>query len=171
GIYVGYRYYNTFGVKTAYPFGYGLSYTKFAFSDIKLSSTTFVKKLTATVTITNTGKVAGKEVAELYLAAPKGQLDKPSEVLKGFAKTRVLKPGESQTLTFAISAGDLASFNTGQSAWIADAGQYQVKIGSSSEDIKLTRPFTLAKTLVVEKVNKALSPPTAIAELKSKNQK
>jgi beta-glucosidase len=171
GIYVGYRYYNTFGVKTAYPFGYGLSFTKFAFSDIKLSSTTFVKKLTATVTITNTGKVAGKEVAELYLAAPKGQLDKPSEVLKGFAKTRLLKPGESQTLTFAISARDLASFNTGQSAWIADAGQYQLKIGSSSEDIKLTRPFTLVKTLVVEKVNKALSPPMAIAELKSKNQK
>ncbi|HZX58124.1 MAG TPA: glycoside hydrolase family 3 C-terminal domain-containing protein, partial [Mucilaginibacter sp.] len=171
GIYVGYRYYNTFGVKTAYPFGYGLSYTKFAFSDIKLSSTTFVKKLTATVTITNTGKVAGKEVAELYLAAPKGQLDKPSEVLKGFAKTRLLKPGESQTLTFAISARDLASFNTGQSAWIADAGPYQVKIGSSSDDIKLTRPFTLANTLVVEKVNKALSSPTAIAELKSKNQK
>ncbi len=170
GIYVGYRYYNTFGVKTAYPFGYGLSFTKFAFSDIKLSSTIFVKKLTATVTITNTGKVAGKEVAELYLAAPKGQLDKPSEVLKGFAKTRLLKPGESQTLTFAISARDLASFNTSQSAWIGDAGQYQVKIGSSSEDIKLTRPFTMAKTLVVEKVNKALSPPTAIAELKSKNQ-
>ena len=171
GIYVGYRYYNTFGVKTAYPFGYGLSYTKFGFSDIKLSSTTFVKKLTATVTITNTGKVAGKEVAELYLAAPKGQLDKPSEVLKGFAKTRLLKPGESQTLTFAISARDLASFNTGQAAWIADAGQYLVKIGSSSEDIKLMRPFTLVKTLVVEKVNKALSPPTANAELKSKNQK
>jgi len=171
GIYVGYRYYNTFGVKTAYPFGYGLSYTKFAFSDIKLSSTTFVKKLTATVTITNTGKVAGKEVAELYLTAPKGQLDKPSAVLKGFAKTRLLKPGESQTLTFAISARDLASFNTGQSAWIADAGQYQVKVGSSSEDIKLTRPFILAKTLVVEKVNKALSSPTAIAELKRKNQK
>lgn len=171
GIYVGYRYYNTFGVKTAYPFGYGLSYTKFAFSDIKLSSTTFVKKLTATVTITNTGKVAGKEVAELYLTAPKGQLDKPSAVLKGFAKTRLLKPGESQTLTFAISARDLASFNTGQSAWIADAGQYQVKVGSSSEDIKLTRPFILAKTLVVEKVNKALWSPTAIAELKRKNQK
>ena len=171
GIYVGYRYYNTFGVKTAYPFGYGLSYTKFAFSDVKLSSTTFSKKLTATVTITNTGNVAGKEVVELYLAAPKAQLDKPSEELKAFAKTRLLQPGASQTLTFAISAKDLASFNTDQSAWIADAGQYQVKVGSSSDDIKSTRSFTLAKTLVVEKVYKALSPPMAIAELKSKNRK
>jgi len=122
--------------------------------------------LKASVTITNTGKVDGKEVAELYLTAPKGQLDKPSEELKGFGKTRLLKPGESQTLTFTLNAKDLASFNTAQSAWIADAGKYMVKIGASSEEIKLVKSFTVAKTLTVEKVHKALAPQVVIDELK-----
>jgi beta-glucosidase len=166
GIYVGYRYYNTFGVKTAYPFGYGLSYTKFAYSNLKLSTLVFSKKLTATVTITNTGKVAGKEVVQLYLSAPHTTLDKPSEELKGFAKTGLLKPGQSQTLTFTLDPRALASFNTSKSAWIADAGKYVVKIGASSEDIKLAKPFSLAKTLTVEKDHKALMPQVAIDELK-----
>src|ERR1700744_1074181 len=168
GIYVGYRYYNTFKVKPAYEFGYGLSYTSFSYSNLTLSSAAFNGKIVAAVTITNTGKVPGKEVAELYLTAPKGGLDKPSEELKGFAKTKLLNPGESQTLTFTLNAKDLASFNTAQTAWIADAGKYEVKIGASSEDIKLSKPFTLAKTLTVEKVHKALAPQVAIDELKSK---
>jgi beta-glucosidase len=166
GIYVGYRYYNTFSVKTAYPFGFGLSYTKFAYSNIKLSSTSFSNKLTTTVTVTNTGKVAGKEVVQLYLSAPQGTLGKPSEELKGFAKTALLKPGESQTLTFTLNSKDLASFYADKSAWIADAGKYEVKIGASSEEFKLTKPFTVAKTITVEKVHKALAPQVAIDELK-----
>ena len=168
GIYVGYRYYNTFKVKPAYEFGYGLSYTSFSYSNLTLSSAAFNGKIVAAVTITNTGKVSGKEVAELYLTAPKVGLDKPSEELKGFAKTKLLNPGESQTLTFTLNGKDLASFNTAQTAWIADAGKYEVKIGASSEDIKLSKPFTLAKTLTVEKVHKALAPQVAIDELKSK---
>jgi beta-glucosidase len=166
GIYVGYRYFNTFGVKTAYPFGYGLSYTKFTYSNLKLSSATFSKKITATLTVTNAGKTAGKEVVQLYLNAPKTSLDKPLEELKGFAKTTLLKPGESQTLTFTLDPKNLASFNTGKSAWIADAGKYIVKIGASSQDIQLSKPFTLAKTLTVETDHKALVPQVAISELK-----
>jgi beta-glucosidase len=166
GIYVGYRYFNTFKVKPAYEFGFGLSYTTFSYSELTLSSAAFNGKLTASVTITNTGSVAGKEVPQLYLSAPHKSLDKPSEELKGFAKTRLLKPGESQTLSFTLDAKALASFDPNQSAWVADAGEYEVKVGASSENIKLEKPFNLVKSIIVEKVNKALSPPEPIDELK-----
>lgn len=166
GIYVGYRYYQTFSVKTAYPFGFGLSYTKFGYSNLKLNPPVFNGKVTASVTITNTGSVAGKEVVQLYLSAPHHSLYKPTEELKGFAKTRLLEPGQSQTVTFTLNSNDLASFNTGASTWVADAGKYEVKIGASSEDIKLAKTFTLSKTTTVEKVNKALVPQVDINELK-----
>ncbi len=167
GIYVGYRYYNSFDIKTAYPFGFGLSYTTFSYTNLKLSSATFNRPIKATVTITNTGKVAGKEVVQLYLSAPTTSIDKPAEELKGFAKTRLLKQGESQTITFTLYPKDLASFNTSQSVWIADAGRYTVKIGASSEDIKLKKLFTLAKDIVVEKVNRVHVPQVPVDELKA----
>ena len=166
GIYVGYRYYNTFNVKPAYEFGYGLSYTSFGYSGLKLSSQTFNGKLTATVTITNTGKVAGQEVVQLYLSAPAKKLDKPAEELKGFAKTGLLQPGQSQTVSFTITPHDLASFDTASTSWIADGGKYTVKIGASSSDIKQSASFSLAKDMMVEKDHKALTPQVAINELK-----
>jgi beta-glucosidase len=168
GIYVGYRYYNTFGVKTAYEFGYGLSYTDFKFSDLKLSSPKFENNLTATVTVTNTGSVAGKEVVQLYLTAPKKKIDKPSIELKAFSKTGLLKPGESQTLTFKLTADDLASYNTKSASWVADAGKYIVKIGGSSLDIKQSATFELSKDMVTAKVQNALTPLVTINEMKSK---
>jgi beta-glucosidase len=166
GIYVGYRYFNSFGVKPAYAFGYGLSYTRFNYSALKLSSSTFAGKLTASVTVTNSGSVAGKEVVQLYISAPKGKLDKPSLELKSFTKTRVLQPGQSQTVSFTINGADLASFDTRRSAWIADAGKYSVKIGASSEDIKLAADFKVAKEIVTQRVNKALQPQVSINEEK-----
>jgi beta-glucosidase len=166
GVYVGYRYFNTFNVKPAYEFGYGLSYTDFKYGDLSLSSTTFDKAITATITITNTGKVAGKEVVELYLTAAKGKLDKPSAELKGFAKTGLLQPGQSEKITFTIDATALASFDTDATSWIADAGDYIVKVGASSANIKQTANFSLAKAIVVEKCNKVLVPQNAINELK-----
>src|SRR6476661_8583 len=156
GIYVGYRFFNSFGVKPAYAFGYGLSYTSFNYTALKLGSSTFSGKLTASVTVTNTGSVAGKEVVQLYITAPKGKLDKPTVELKAFAKTRVLQPGQSQTISFTINGADLASFDTGRSAWIADAGKYSVKIGASSEDIKQAADFSVAKEIVTQTVNKVL---------------
>lgn len=165
GIYVGYRYYNTFGVKPAYPFGYGLSYTGFSYSDGKLSAPVFSNSISATVTVTNTGNTAGKEAVQLYLSAPMGKLDKPAEELKAFAKTGLLKPGESQTLSFTLTPADLASYNTAASSWIADAGKYTVRFGASSEDIRQTATFSLPKAIVVEKDQKALSPQTPINEL------
>lgn len=131
-----------------------------------MSSPTFKGSVQATVTITNKGKVAGKEVVQLYLSAPAKSIDKPVQELKGFAKTGLLKPGSSQTITFTLNANDLASFDTAQSAWIADAGTYTVKIGASSEDIKLTKAFKLANDLVVEKVHQAVVPQVPINELK-----
>ena len=166
GIYVGYRYYNTFNVKPAYEFGYGLSYTDFKYSGLALSSKSFDKKITASVTITNTGKLAGKEVVQLYVSAPAGKLDKPAEELTGFAKTGLLQPGQSEKLAFTINADDLASFNTDATSWIADAGTYTVKIGSSSANIKQTANFSLTKEVITEKCNKVLIPQVAITELK-----
>jgi beta-glucosidase len=167
GIYVGYRYFNTFNVKPAYAFGYGLSYTTFGYSDLKLSAPTFNGKLSATVTITNTGKVAGKEVVQLYISAPAKKLDKPAAELKAFAKTALLQPGQSQKITFTISAADLASFDTNASSWIAESGKYSVRIGASSMDVKQTADFTLPKELVVEKVHKAMEPQVSITEIKT----
>jgi beta-glucosidase len=166
GIYVGYRYYQSFRVKTAYPFGYGLSYTTFGYSNLTLSSDLFKDPLQVNVTVTNTGKLAGKEVVELYLAAPAGKIDKPEEELKGFAKTNLLKPGESQTLQMVLNAPSLASFNTNLTRWVADAGTYQVKIGASAEDIRLTKDFKLNSEIQLQKLNKVLVPAIEIKEMK-----
>jgi len=158
GIYVGYRYYETFHVPTAYPFGYGLSYTKFHYSDLTLSSPTFDHSISVSIKITNVGKVAGKEIVELYLDAPKNEIDKPIQELKAFAKTALLKPNESQIVTFTLTESDLASFWSGISAWVADAGTYQIRIGSSSDAIYDTASFTLPQRVIVEKVHNVLYP-------------
>ena len=166
GIYVGYRYYNTFNIKPAYEFGYGLSYTNFTYSNLKLSATTFNGKIIATVDVKNTGKVAGKEVVQVYIAAPSKKLQKPAIELKAFGKTNLLLPGQKQTLKFEIAAKDLASFNTESTSWIAEAGKYEVKVGASSLSIKQNASFQLPKEIVVEKCNKVLAPQIDIKELK-----
>jgi beta-glucosidase len=94
-------------------------------------------------------------------------MDKPAEELKAFGKTGLLQPGETQTLVFTLMPRDLASFSTGQEAWVAEAGEYKVEIGASSEDIRLSKSFTLAKNLTVAKVNKALSPQVSIDEMRA----
>ncbi len=166
GIYTGYRYYSTFKVPVSYPFGYGLSYTTFEYANLKLGATTFSKTLSVSIDIKNSGKVAGKEIVQLYLSAPSGKLDKPEAELKGFAKTRWLQPGESQTLSFVLNASDLASFDATLSAWKADAGKYYVKIGASVSDIRAEGSFTLASDKVVAKVSKALVPVAPLETLK-----
>jgi beta-glucosidase len=166
GIYVGYRYFETFKVKPAYEFGYGKSYTNFTYNNIKLSSTKFRGNITVTVEVKNSGQVAGKEVAELYLTAPAVILDKPAIELKGFVKTRLLQPGEAQTLSFVIDSRRLASFDTIASSWIAEAGKYEVRIGASSEDIRQTATFNLSKNITVKKDSKSLIPKDKIEELK-----
>lgn len=166
GVYVGYRYFNTFNVKPSYEFGYGSSYTTFDYSDVKVSSATFNDKLTVSVTVKNTGKVAGKEVVQLYLSAPSKTIDKPKEELKAFGKTKELKPGESEMLTLTLSPKDLASFLESKSAWVAEAGDYKVLVGASSLDIKKTASFKVAKEITVEKVTKSFALDTKFTELK-----
>ncbi len=153
-IYVGYRYFDTFQKNVAYPFGFGLSYTTFQFSKPVVKA----KKETVEVSITvkNTGSVAGKEVAQVYVQAPAGKLQKPAQELKAFAKTRELQPGESQTLTMSIPVRMLASFDEAASQWLTEAGTYTFAIGNSSRDIAATASLKLAE--YTEPVSKALQP-------------
>ena len=139
GIWVGYRYFNTAKKEVSFPFGYGLSYTTFEYSKPKVSAKN--GGFTASVTVTNTGKVAGKETVEVYVSAPEGGLVKPESELKAFAKTRLLQPGESQTLTFQADAYTLASFNEKASEWQTAAGTYTVKFAASALDVRQMATF------------------------------
>ena len=153
-IYVGYRYFDTFNKEVSYPFGFGLSYTTFAYSKpaVKVNG----DLVAVTVTVKNTGSVAGKEVAQLYVTAPKGQLEKPAQELKAFAKTRELQPGEQETLTMQIPVRMLASFDEAGSQWLTEAGNYTFKIGASSRDIRCTATAKVSQ--YTEKVSNALAP-------------
>ena len=142
-IYVGYRYFDTFKKNVAYPFGYGLSYTTFEFG--KPSVKAKGNNIEVSVTIKNTGKVAGKEVAEVYVTAPKGAYEKPAKELKTFGKTKMLNPGESQTLKMTLEKRDLASFDEANSQWKVDAGNYLFKVGSDVENIKGTATLKVAE--------------------------
>ena len=144
GIWVGYRYFTTAGKEVSYPFGYGLSYTTFAYGKptVKVAGDGTV---TASITVTNTGTVAGKEAVQLYVKAPSGGLVKPERELKAFAKTRELAPGASETLTMVIDPYTLASFNEGISAWEMAAGSYLACFGASVADIRATAAFKQAK--------------------------
>lgn len=136
-IYVGYRYFDSFGKQVSYPFGYGLSYTTFEYANPSIKGGNGV--YTVTVDVKNAGKVAGKEVVQLYVSAPDGvKRNKPEKELKAFAKTRELKPGETVTVTLEVNAADLASYDETSSSWVVDAGSYKFLIGASSRDIKAT---------------------------------
>ena len=136
-IYVGYRYFDSFDVPVSYPFGFGLSYTTFEYSDAKIAQKNDIYDVT--VTVKNTGKFEGKEVVELYISAPDNKAaNKPAKELKAYAKTKLLKPGESETLTLSITAPELASFDEAASAWVVAEGEYQFMVGASSQDIKAT---------------------------------
>ena len=153
-IYVGYRYFDTFNREVAYPFGYGLSYTTFELSKPTVKARGNLVDIT--VTVKNTGSVAGKEVVQVYVQAPAGKLEKPAQELKAFAKTRELKPGESQTLTMNLLLRDLASFDEAGSQWLTEAGTYTFRFGFSSRDIKATLPLALKE--YTEKTTNALAP-------------
>ena len=136
-IYVGYRYFDTFGKQVSYPFGYGLSYTAFAYGKAAVKADNGVYAVS--VEVKNIGKVAGKEVVQLYVSAPDAaDADKPEKELKAFAKTKELKPGEAVVVTLKVNADDLASYDEAASAWVVTPGNYKFLVGASSRDIRAT---------------------------------
>ena len=162
-IYVGYRYFDSFDVPVSYPFGYGLSYTTFEYSDAKIAQKNDIYDVT--VTITNTGDREGKEVVELYVAAPDAQAaNKPAKELKAFAKTKNLKPGEKETLTMSITADQLASFDEAASAWVVAEGDYQFLVAASVQDVKAT--LTAAVKNQQTKVHDVMKPVVKLNLLK-----
>ena len=163
-IYVGYRYFDTFKKDVAYPFGFGLSYTTFEMG--KPSVKANGKNIEESVTVKNTGKVAGKQVAQVYVTAPKGAYEKPAKELKAFGKTRELKPGESQTLKMTLEKRDLASFDEANSQWKVDAGNYLFQVGTDVESIKGTATLKVAE--YTEKTSSACAPNVQLNYLKQK---
>lgn len=161
-VYVGYRYFDSFDKAVSYPFGYGLSYTSFVYSNATVKCDG--SKVVVSVDVANNGKTSGKEVVELYVSAPDSKLmNKPMKELKAFVKTRNLAPGEHETLTMTFDCHDLASFDEQQSAWRVDAGRYQLLIGSSSRDIRQTLILDIEASVV--KVNNVLAPKQEIKRL------
>ena len=146
----------------AYPFGFGLSYTTFELSKPTVKSRG--NQVDLSVTVKNTGSVAGKQVVQVYVQAPAGKLEKPAQELKAFAKTRELKPGESQAVTMHLQLRDLASFDEADSQWLTEAGTYTFRFGFSSRDIKASVPLAL-KTYT-EPTTNALAPQQSLHLLK-----
>ena len=150
GIYVGYRYFDSFNVKPAFPFGFGLSYTDFNISDDKVAVDN--GEITVEAKITNTGdKFNGREVAQVYMACPQTGIKKEFKRLVGFKKTKLLKPNESEVVKIAISSKSLASYNEEDSAWIVEKGEYGIFIGNSSVNNVLAGVIAVSEDYVIEK--------------------
>ncbi len=148
GIFVGYRYYDAKEVPVLFPFGYGASYTTFAYSSPKVSADTFndVDGLTVSVNVTNTGKMAGKEIVQVYVHDQKSSLQRPPKELKGFAKVD-LQPGETKTVTIALDFRAFAFYNPLYGQWVTEDGEFDILIGASSADIRFTKTVNLHSTL------------------------
>jgi beta-glucosidase len=163
-IYVGYRYFDSFNQPVSFPFGYGMSYTTFGLSGLKVSQSKD-GNIIISVNVKNTGAKAGKEVIQVYTSAPKGKLSKPAKELKAFGKTRLLQPGESESVQLTFTRADLASFDESSSSWITDAGAYKIQVGTSASTLLLQTTLTI-KSPLARKVNKVFVPEREINVLK-----
>ena len=165
GIYVGYRYFDTFGVKPAYPFGFGRSYTEFSMEteSVRVEGTDIL----VAIRVKNIGKTyAGKEVAQIYVSAPAGEIAKPMQELRGFAKTQLLCPGEEETLKIRIQAASLASFSTEKSAWVLEKGDYLVRVGNCSRNTHVAAVVTLPERVITHQVRSLFhDPDTSLREI------
>ena len=163
GIYVGYRYFDTFDVAPLYPFGYGLSYTRFEITggQIRLDGDRAIVR----ATVTNTGERSGKEVVQAYVSCPQGDLHKPYQQLAGFAKTETLAPGQSETVSIAIELRYLASFAEAEASFVLDAGAYTVRVGTSSRETEPVAVLELPERVVISKHTNICQQRSPISEL------
>jgi beta-glucosidase len=150
-MYVGYRYYDKRNIEPLFPFGHGLSYTEFSYSNLKLSKTNITDKdeLKVTLTLTNSGKRSGKEVVQLYVSDKESTYQRPLQELKAFTKVE-LAPGESKKVTFTLTTRDLSYYSKVYDRWLAESGEFEIRVGASSRDIRLTRSLDFQNT---EKLN------------------
>ncbi len=157
GIYVGYRWFDTVGKRPLFPFGFGLGYTSFALEAGEAAEVNGIVSLG--VTVRNTGERRGKEVAQLYVSAPQGKLDKPYQTLAAFAKTGELQPGEREALTLSFELRDLASYDAARAAWILEPGDYVLRLGASSRDTRAVAVLRLEGEATVRRVKNCLGRP------------
>ena len=156
GIYVGYRYFDTFNITPAYEFGYGKSYTSFDVEPLTVAADE--NNVSVTVNVTNTGDTySGKEVVEVYFSAPDGSIEKPYQELAGFAKTNNLAPGESQKLTVTYKTTEMSSYDEAKAAYVMEDGDYIVRVGDSSRNTKVAGVLTLDKDVVTEQLSNQLT--------------
>lgn len=164
GIYVGYRYFDTFGVKPMYPFGYGKSYTDFAMET--KSVTVSGGKVTVSVSVKNTGTAySGKEVVQVYYSAPDGKLPKPYQELAAFGKTKLLSPGESEALDISFDVKDMASYCEECAAWVLEKGDYILRVGNSSDNTDVAAVLELGETVKIEQLKNLFAGPDPVQEI------
>lgn len=154
GVYVGYRYFDTFSKEPLFPFGYGLSYTSFQL--VPGSVSIQEETVTVSVKVTNTGNISGKEVVQLYVSIPSEHLDQPEKVLAAFQKTRNLSPGESQTLSLAFTMSSIASYSEKDAAYLLEKGTYVLSVGNSSRDVEVCGGVKVETPRIVRRVKNAL---------------
>lgn len=158
GLYVGYRYFTSFHKAVDFPFGYGLSYTTFQYSNIRADKSVYDGSITISCDVKNTGSVAGREAVQLYVKSPEVSLEEPALQLKGFAKTRLLAPGETQTVSVTVDNELLKAYNEKTAQWVVEQGAYQAMVGASCLDIKGTVGFTVASPVTVQQVENEVQP-------------
>jgi beta-glucosidase len=166
-IYVGYRYFETFKQKVAYPFGFGLSYTTFSIKPTHFKFNNRMVKLS--VEVENTGSVAGKEVVQIYAEEPDGLLEKPVRKLVSFSKTKVLEAGETQIVEFEIKDEQLTSYHTDSASWVMETGTYTLYAGTSIHQLQKAGSFELEETVTVHAVKNRMSPPVPIRALSKRD--
>ena len=157
GIYVGYRYFDSIGKEPLFPFGYGLSYTRFVLGEAEVSGEN--GRISLSVPVKNAGDCRGKEVLQLYVSQPRGKLDKSYQVLAAFEKTNELKPGEEQELTLTFDMRDLVSYDPERAAWILEPGDYILRLGTSSRDTQAAAIVQLDAEAVIRQVKNCLGKP------------